>query len=530
LIRTLLTLAVLACAGSAQAADLCVKAGGSDATAKASIVYVAGNEAGSTCWETIGRSAWGSTDRTMTVGAQAAAAGDTVYIFTGPYTHPAGTGENFDPYYNPVNSGTMGNPIVFRAVPDGTVTLCATDLELFNDDPDGNQGPTLGVNNRDWITIGPGFLLDEACAPTRPDMGPVSITDATGIVFTGNTLVGNEDEDAWWGDNHPAIRAQTADQITVSQNIISGFYNTAADDPEDAPCLETYTTDEILVEHNTCFDSGGGINFKGNTASPDTRIIRFNLIYGVSTGIVIQNNGADADGETLVYQNIVRDCVAAPTGAGEVTLGIGVHGYGLGSDPQNLYFVNNTIEDCHDGVGSANFFLNGGLIADANIKWWNNISVDSQFMIYCDNGCGTSDVQDQAAFDAEHNLYLTFETFANDGSNRTFATWTSGGYAQDATSPASTSTTDPLFVNQATNDLHLQGGSTALTLGRTLTLIHGSSGEVVPAGAYITGDETIGAGGSEEEEASETPKRLPRPLQRLIAALMVPPMLHAPAP
>ena len=57
-------------------------------------------------------------------------------------------------------------------------------------------------------------------------------------------------------------------------------------------------------------------------------------------------------------------------------------------------------------------------------------------------------------------------------------------------------TANPLFVNIDAHDFRLQSASPALTLGRTITEIHGSSGQTIPAGAYIDGNEIIGTDGA----------------------------------
>ncbi|MCU0736716.1 MAG: hypothetical protein MUF20_14595, partial [Methylotetracoccus sp.] len=105
-------------------------------------------------WRTIGRAAWGSTTRSSPNASQAARAGDTVIIRAGTYS-TAGSGLRYDPAYNPANSGTAAQPIVFQA--EGTVTLTLSS----------SRGPVIGSNERNYITW-KGFTINEANAPSTP--------------------------------------------------------------------------------------------------------------------------------------------------------------------------------------------------------------------------------------------------------------------------------------------------------------------------------------------------------------------------
>ena len=55
---------------------------------------------------------------------------------------------------------------------------------------------------------------------------------------------------------------------------------------------------------------------------------------------------------------------------------------------------------------------------------------------------------------------------------------------------------DPMFVDTAGGNYHLRPGSPALTMGRSRYGVGGPDGTVIPAGAYITGNEIIGPGTS----------------------------------
>jgi hypothetical protein len=89
-------------------------------------------------WRTIGRAAWGSTDREARNPDQAARAGDTVLVAAGTYAGP-GTGTRNSPTYYAANEGTSVAPIVFRAV--GTVVLTLSS----------GNGPVIGSLGRNYM-------------------------------------------------------------------------------------------------------------------------------------------------------------------------------------------------------------------------------------------------------------------------------------------------------------------------------------------------------------------------------------------
>src|SRR5690606_5256223 len=72
-------------------------------------------------WSSLGRAVWGSMNRGNPNSSQAAQAGDVVIVRAGTYSTNQGTGERYDPIYNPVNNGRSGTPITIRA--DGAVSL-----------------------------------------------------------------------------------------------------------------------------------------------------------------------------------------------------------------------------------------------------------------------------------------------------------------------------------------------------------------------------------------------------------------------
>lgn len=456
-------LCLLAFSGEAQAKALCVNGStGSDAT-----TYAANNGT-STCWQTIGRAAWGSTTRSSPNTAEAAAAGDVVTIAAGTYT-TAGIGGRFDVAYDPANNGTSGNLITFQCASAG-----ACILQLSS-----SSGPVIGCAGSDYIKWD-GFYIDEANAAPIGDTGPV-VFNAAEFCELHNTEINGIT--TAFGDNHNGVRIEGSQHTLIRNNTIyeigdDGGYG------QNSAAVMLYDANDSVIEHNHFYTSGVGVFVKGQHPGETQRrtIIRYNLITD------IRYAGLDllADYQGRHYQNIIRDCGAT---------GIGVKIYALGpgegGEPTQVFVVNNTIDDCAIGIDLQ------GQGADNEVH--NNLITTNDDGLGAEGAIGAP----LTGLSFERNLYFgnsNMARFDRDGSNPTYtlATWQST-YSEDPNG----SSADPDYVNAAGNDFHLDVGSPALTLGRVVQSIGGTNGDTIPAGAYITGSETIGidAGGATVPDA-----------------------------
>lgn len=467
-------LLVLLCAAPASAKALCVNAStGSDATSYAS------NNGTTTCWATIGRAAWGSTNRAAPNTSEAAQAGDTVTIAAGAYT-TTGVGNRYTPAFNPANSGTSGNPITFVASSGVTISYTS------------GTGPVIGSYQRDYITWR-GFNLDEATTPAASDTGLVVVWEATGCVIEYNTLDGNGDPSFGTGELHNAVRVNAGGSTTVRHNVMHDVRGTSAG--ANASCVLLDQSAGGTVENNTCYDSDGGIFIKRNYNAEGAWTFRKNYIHDTAYGIrADQLTDTTPQYETLIYQNLLVN----------VTNGAFQSNHYETYETYDLTIVNNTVVTC--GVG----FDGAELTASASHRFYNNIVTG------CPLGFRTTQYDTDWAsgvFDAQHNSYYTVTnamTYRYELSGQTtinWATWVA--LPQDATSPASLTASDPLFANSAGNDYRLctgsgtphascSGASPAIALGVDILDLDGDSSTLdnIPAGAYVTGDETIGVGGA----------------------------------
>jgi hypothetical protein len=457
---------LLICIGAAEAKVLYVDA----ATGNDSTTYAANGS--SAPWRSIGRAAWGSTSRTSPNSNEAARAGDTVIVRAGTYSASA-SGERYEPTYNPANNGTAGNLIVFQA--EGHVQLTHSGSL---------GGPAIGAFDRNYITWR-GFTIDEATARAQGDSGPAVIWYSTGSSIEDCDIDGNGDPG--WGDNHTGIRVVESRNAIVRNNRVSN-YRTSVVNEANGAAIQVYFSGGVLIEHNELLDSGSGVFLKAPFGpNLDWFTIRYNLIRNMDdSGIAIHRSPNTAAAPILIYQNIVinTNSSALKIWAFDPS--------GGDTEPMHAKFVNNTVYNAGEGL-----LVSNNLNANAGHVFWNNVVWGGSY--YAVNFAGAASTFVKSRLDLEHNLYWGFSNFAIVyTSGHSLATWKST-YGQDNASPASINQ-NPMFVNAAGNDFRLQSGSPARTLGvDRLNLNNNSSTtDIIPAGAYITGNEVIGrtSGGS----------------------------------
>jgi len=409
-------------------------------------------------WCSIGRAAWGSTDRSAPNTSQAAQAGDTVYITAGTYS-TAGTNIAHGIAYQPANSGTISSPIRFEAV--GTVILTLSS----------SAGPVIGTNGESYIQWD-GFTIDEANAPSVRDTGSVVLWDSVGSVIEGCTIDGNGTVAI--ADNHTGIRLERTLNALVRNNKIYQVYSNNTDSHNGAGIM-MYDTEAAVIEHNEIYETGAGIYVKGEHADDgwpqQNNIIRYNIFRDNNSKGVFVYDGVG----TKIYQNLFIDSQNNVQFYGSAVL-------------DDVYLVNNTFISNNVSSTDNGYSAYGSMASASNVVIHNNIFYGS-----LSEALSMGELSALGDQSFEHNVYYGYDTFGSlNLGTFSFSTWRST-YGQDAESPESI-TNDPLFEGFAEGDYTLASGSPALALGRTLTAIHGSSGTAIAAGAYITGNEVIGIG------------------------------------
>ena len=427
-----------------------------------SVSYAANSQ--STPWRSLGRATWGSANRATPAPAEAARAGDIVLVSGGPHVAP-GTDIRYEPAFNPVNSGTASQPIVFRAV--GRVELRT----------DGVISPTIGALNADYIHWN-GFVIDERYAPPRRDTGPIVIWSSTGTVIDGTEVIGVEQT---YGDNHNGVRIEGSANTTIRNTKISGIRVTNTSTHNGAGIM-IYASQGVLIENNEFINCGVGIFPKGHDYYDVT--VRYNRVTGSTKGIRTSDSHPTL-GRNRIYQNILEN--TAEDGPG----------IQIAEDSNNWTVTNNTIVNAYSGI-----YLRAASTV-SNFQLGNNIVVGSETAV---NAAEWTTAMPGSG----RNLYHLARTWSLAGNTlASFPSWQAA-----APTEATSIVADPLFVDAAAGNYRLRTGSPARTLGRDLLDLNDneSNGDAIPAGAYLTGSEVIGR----NTESTPTPPA-PNPPSDVIA-------------
>jgi hypothetical protein len=422
------------------------------------------NNSASAPWCTIGRAAWGSTTYVSPNAAQAAQAGDTVLITAGTYNTSGATSltGRWNVALNPTNSGTVGNLITFRGV--GTVYIRMNS---------GYYGPMIGADSRNYI-VWDNFYIDDYYSGSVGDTGPVVFHASTGSQLINSKVKGHPGSyyngQATFTDNYNGIRIEATNGVIIKNNeifgVTTGGHNQAG--------IMLYDAANTIMEHNYIHGNNCGIFVKGDHAGDgwpqENNIIRYNWIEG---NLIEGINLYYAVNGTQVYQNIIKGNVdnlstdAASTGNGS-----------------NVTIQNNTIISTNQS-GDVGIGYGGTSTSMVNWRVFNNIFYGSFYEAV--NAGGMSAFGDQQF---EHNVYYGFDTFGSlNGTQISFATWRAS-YGKDHVTPDGLNS-NPLFVNETL--YKLQAGSPAIALGvDILNLAGGGTSAIIPAGAYISGNEVIG--------------------------------------
>lgn len=427
---------------------------------------------GSSPWCTIGRAAWGSANRGTPNAAEAARAGDTVRVQAGTYSG-VGTNHRYSPLYNSINSGTAGNPITYEAVGTVNLTLSSGSGPVIGaSSPALGFEQSLGAGYRNYI-VWRGFSVNELTAAPRVDSGMAVLAGGEGNVLDGNTFIGDPASPIL--NNHAGIWLQgdtvAVNAFVVKNNVIRNILNGGAYQHNGA-CIMFYGVVGATIENNEIENCGSGVFVKGYDNRDNT--IRRNIITRAGHAIKL----GTAVGTHSVYQNIIDNNLGT---------GISVNALVDTAIEGTVYIVNNTL------VGGAYVNLVDQVPSPntASVYVRNNITYNGRYKVEAAYG------QTPSRYFFDGNVYNGGGSWYlyNNVEFTTLSAWQSGlGGCPGTLNDCASITSDPLFVDYAGGNYRLQAGSLARTIGTDI-LDHdgdGNTSEMIPAGAYITGNEIIG--------------------------------------
>lgn len=438
-------------------------------------------------WDTIGRAVWGNATRpsnadngTPPTSSEAITAGDTLIVKAGTYNTNQGSQypDRWTVVYTTMNEGTVINPIVIMA--EGYVEL-QTDLA--------EPQPVIGCTSRDYVEWNGFTIYSEEVGAWLEDR-PAVLSGCTGCRMVGGTWIGMYDASGP-GSNTPFIYISGTVDCYIGGNDFgystgnSGNNNTA---------LTIYDTNGLIIEYNTFHDNATGIYPKAPyTSSADNTqsqiIIRYNIFKDQSKGIHVLTdrwaNPALRSQENLgkkrfgkIYQNVFINCDS----------GLEITPVSQDwRDSDSLIVANNTFYGCTNNIELSDAYYNDQYC-------YNNIIYGGTYGYFFE---GT--LSNMGEFDTNYNCFYNVTNFGGYvPTNYTITTWRST-FSDDVNSI----TSNPLFVNASADSFQLQATSPCSTGVDILDLdTDGQTNDAINMGAYITGDEILGAAGLgyEEEE------------------------------
>lgn len=409
-----------------------------------------------------------STPTTMGTAMARAVAGNIIEAAPGNYLG-AIVGAN-TPIFQFAQAGTSGNPIILTGkYPAAYNATERSQFKRIADPGTGESCPIWGSRN---YTILDGFYFnyaDGASPHTR------------GILYFGFAMTGMEARRCRFlradlngadsGDNFNCIHFHGATSCKVRDCLFENGYDDIGS--HNCAAMTFYGSLDVTIENNTFDNVTTGIYVKASDGTNySSGVIRFNYFYNNMIGIECANGEPAAVLETT--QNLF--VMAGASGA--------QHCFSFDSSPggEGLNLVQN-FNVHHNTLIGAGDPTHGTLEVDDNIdgtgcSFANNIvaqfNTSASPLIDCKHTLTNFTAFD---FNRYYENGQTIQYYFQTGLNAGIAAWRTAS-GRDANSTEG----DPQFVNQATGDYRLAGGSPCLTASST-------GG---PIGCYITGSEEIG--------------------------------------
>jgi hypothetical protein len=364
--------------------------------------------------------------RTIQKAANTLTAGDTVYIRAGVYSEQV----------LPQNSGSAGQPITYAAYPGETATIDGNSVTLLDD-----LVGLFHISNKSYIQIS-GLRVVNA-GPHANNAG-ILVNDSSYITVAQNSTYNTVSSGIGvWGSDH----------IVIDGNIVE---HACTDIWQE--CLTVASTDVFEIKNNEVFDcQEEGITPKDGASNG--KVYRKDVHHVEAVGIYVDAWDKHTH-DIAVFQNVVHDVSGSDgfTVASEAGgllqnihiynniayhnryVGFSVSTNGVGGPMDGITIINNTAYD----NGWTDW--GGGIAVDnpnaQTVVVRNNItSQNLYFQIVIGAGMPTQTVS------VDHNLI--------DGYQGTEGEIYGDAYVEG----------DPLFVNPAAANFHLQEGSPAMDKG-----------------------------------------------------------------
>ena len=405
--------------------------------------------------------------RSLKYAGETAVAGDVVYIHAGIYHDRLVVR----------NSGTAGNPIVFRAYNNDVVIIETTETQLYAELNEAGLGRrwfgAVDFYNQSWVefhglrlrnvSLGSGFygqkshnIIIDNCKVDRSQNGGVNVLlDGVQIAASGEQA-DPQDKSKW----------NYSTNITIRNSEFTGCVNSDYTGWTEVVSLEGVKGFEIHhnhMHHNSAGDpanvfGGGGENIDAKRGSSNGSIHDNYVHHSPRVGLYIEA-WDDLITDVALYNNEVHDCDHAG-------IGIGVENKG---EIDGVQVYNNDFHNNLMGITFPNFAYNKQPQKVSNVTVYNNTVVDNDNTF---NGWGAYGVLlDNPQMEniiVKNNIIVGHKNdhIARDSSiptskytvdNNLFWPVQSGDFMGSNFINA-----DPLFLNKSTTDHRLSAGSPAI--------------------------------------------------------------------
>lgn len=428
-------------------------------------------------------------------------AGDVVGVLPGVSVPLPSTNSFRIPTFNPTNSGTANNRIVFvtkyAAVALANVATNPNRTELrhngtapqANGDYEIGSGSAMyGAYGKSYITYD-GFFVDMAQAYPKGDTGVIRVEDATGVHFRNFEIKGTRTN----MQSNPVIyRPQNAVGTVLSNFRVYDFSNDTTNStvPQRALFSDQYGDQNFLIEHFEIRNTERGIFLKGSAGSGNNLnygTIRYGVVADVSS--CYQFNALSTTNLTTVEYSL---CYSTAQGGGVVMSSETTPARNLRIDHVTVARVDASSMNTEGGIITrsngiaANVSITNSIVDGDNGRFGHAVSLGNtlpatlNYNGYYKNGGSTSYVYNGVQYNS-------------------FENWRAAISGRDTNSLEFSSSP---FVNRAGGDFHIITGHVAKTASST-------GGEL---GAYA-GNQTVGVDIAGSGSSDQIPPSIPTGLQ-----------------
>ncbi len=268
-----------------------------------------------------------------------AVAGDIVYFLDGTYSGLAQVNEQAyrDPVWGASNSGTVDQPITFKALNKGLVHLVGlanTRMEV----------PIIGTGNKtsEQYIVWDGFVLSAINRSGYSVMAKINIYDSDHITVQDCEIIGAS-HSTGGAINYEGVRIENADYAIVKNCEIHGFQETSKN--HNTSGIKTYNAYNVKIYNNSFHNNNFHIYVKGR--GNGNFDIGYNFFSGGQDGILNPTNSGN-ELDHLYHNNLfvnVSQAIGDGGGSGFVQNDVIIRNNTFYSEVPKNVFVLSTYSD-----------------------------------------------------------------------------------------------------------------------------------------------------------------------------------------